>query len=160
MCSHSPQPGEEITYLETVLQEVLLMVMKMISERAINEGLFDPPHELLSTLGFYSKYCSMWSLSLTILQDTYMYMARYTHTHCSKILVGNNPARKYGYGENRFYFNKSPEAFISGNDIRKSSCCCLIEWVYHYLIRKSLLVVWTKGIIIINSCLLFNEIKL
>ena len=47
MYSHSPQPGEEITYLETVLQEVLLMVMKMFSERAINQGLFDPPHELL-----------------------------------------------------------------------------------------------------------------
>ena len=38
MCSHSPQPGEEITYLETVLQEVLLMVMKMFSERAINQA--------------------------------------------------------------------------------------------------------------------------
>ena len=80
MCSHSPQL-EEITYLETVLQEVLLMVMKMFAERAINQGLFDPPHELLSTLGLHSKYCSMWSLSLPILQDTYMYMARYTHTH-------------------------------------------------------------------------------
>lgn len=71
------------------------MVMKIRSERAINQGLFDPFHELQSMLSCYSKYSLMHSPPFPILQDTY------TYTHSSHICEGTNSDRRDGHSENR-----------------------------------------------------------
>lgn len=70
-----------------MLQEVLLMVMKICSERAINQGLFDPFHELQSMLAFYSTYSSMCSPSFPIIQDTHTHVWAHTHTHTPAIFM-------------------------------------------------------------------------